>query len=148
MAEVEQVGGSHYAAAFQHWDWAGATRLPYLEGCASKYLPRWRQKNGVEDLRKAQSYLKKALAEAQDSGEMDRLAGYRLHLDHDLRERFISSAEVPPREAEIIGLIDVMTEPGDVDHIVSLLEDLIEDTEAGAAEPTGMAEPFGYPGDG
>lgn len=149
MSQVDQVGGNHYAADYQHWDWAADTRLPYLEGCASKYLPRWRQKGGLEDLRKAQSYLKKALLSAQEAGELDRLAGYRPTLDHDLRTRFIKSANVPPEEAEIIGFIDMMTEPEDVDYILTLLEALIiKNTPARDHDRTGMEEPFGYQGDG
>lgn len=149
MTQVEQVGGSHYAADYQHWDWAADTRLPYLEGCASKYLPRWRQKNGLEDLRKAQSYLKKALLSAQAAGELDRLAGFRTALDHDARERFIESAGVPEEEAEIIRHIDVMTEPEDVDHILLLLESLIiKNSTSRDPDRTGMEEPFGYQGDG
>jgi hypothetical protein len=33
----------------------------YLEGCAQKYLWRWEQKNGKQDLEKAVEYLGKLL---------------------------------------------------------------------------------------
>lgn len=142
--QVAQVGGSHYAAAYQHWDWAAETGLPYLEGCATKYLPRWRAKGGLEDLRKAVSYLQKALAVAKATGQMERLAGYRAGLDHDLRDRFLASAEVPEPEATIIAYIDSMTEESDVEFAVGMVQELIDDN----APSTGMEEPFGYQGDG
>lgn len=55
----EQVGGDHYASEFQHWDLIELHGVGYLEGCATKYLCRWQKKNGVEDLRKALSYVEK-----------------------------------------------------------------------------------------
>lgn len=55
-----QIGGEHYRTGeTQHWDWAVA--LPYLEGCATKYLARWRQKGGIKDLHKARHYLQKRI---------------------------------------------------------------------------------------
>jgi hypothetical protein len=31
--------------------------IPYLEATAIKYLCRWREKNGIEDLEKAKHYI-------------------------------------------------------------------------------------------
>jgi len=45
---IKQVGGDHYAAEYQHWDWAGETQLGYLESAATKYVSRWRKKGGVQ----------------------------------------------------------------------------------------------------
>jgi hypothetical protein len=39
--------------------------LGYLEGNTLKYLSRWRHKNGVEDLKKAEWYLKKTIEVAE-----------------------------------------------------------------------------------
>jgi len=57
-----QIGGSHYKGEgdYQHWDWVIDNGLHYLHGCATKYILRWKSKNGVEDLRKAVHYLTKA----------------------------------------------------------------------------------------
>jgi hypothetical protein len=55
-----QVGGDHYAAEYQHWDWAMDVHLGYFEAAASKYIGRWYKKNGLQDLEKARSYLIKA----------------------------------------------------------------------------------------
>jgi hypothetical protein len=57
---VKQEGGAHYQGADQqHWDIMEAHDIGYLEGCASKYPLRWRKKGGIEDLRKALSYVEK-----------------------------------------------------------------------------------------
>lgn len=60
-ANERQHGGDHYSGEYQHWDLVIDTRMGYLEGCATKYLSRWRNKNGIEDLRKAQHYVEKLL---------------------------------------------------------------------------------------
>ena len=56
---VKQIGGDHYQSSYQHWDWAIDIHLGYLESAATKYISRWRTKGGVEDLKKALSYIEK-----------------------------------------------------------------------------------------
>lgn len=56
---VEQVGGDHYLAAIQHWDLMEEHDVAYLEATATKYVARWRKKNGAEDLQKSLTYLRK-----------------------------------------------------------------------------------------
>lgn len=58
-ANNRQVGGAHYKGGFQHWDMVIAGHVPYLEGCATKYLVRHKRKNGKEDLEKALHYVAK-----------------------------------------------------------------------------------------
>ena len=54
----QQVGGNHYKGKpYQPWDIIDTWELNYYEGNVLKYLLRWRYKNGVEDLKKAQHYL-------------------------------------------------------------------------------------------
>lgn len=61
-ANERQVGGAHYQTkTYQHWDWACDIDLHYLLACATKYVARWRDKNGVQDLEKACHYLEKAM---------------------------------------------------------------------------------------
>jgi len=61
-ANAQQVGGSHYAVkAIQPWDFIIANNLGYLEGNIVKYVSRWKDKGGVEDLKKAQHYLQKLI---------------------------------------------------------------------------------------
>lgn len=61
-ANDTQVGGAHYRdKKIQTWDYIVQNEIPYLEGCAIKYLSRWRDKGGIEDLRKAQHYIQKLI---------------------------------------------------------------------------------------
>lgn len=61
-ADDTQVGGSHYKdKTIQPWDYIIANDLGYLEGNVVKYVSRWKNKNGIEDLKKAQHYLAKLL---------------------------------------------------------------------------------------
>tara|TARA_R110000744_G_scaffold366765_1_gene475965 strand:- start:69 stop:467 length:399 start_codon:yes stop_codon:yes gene_type:complete len=56
-----QIGGNHYNnKEYQHWDMVCDTGLHYLLACATKYISRWREKNGIEDLKKPSHYLVKA----------------------------------------------------------------------------------------
>lgn len=63
MSDVneKQVGGTHYKTAIQPWDYIAANSIGYFEGNVIKYVSRWRQKNGVEDLKKAVHYLQKLI---------------------------------------------------------------------------------------
>jgi len=61
-ADDMQVGGNHYKdKSIQPWDYIIANDLGYLEGNVVKYVSRWKNKNGIEDLKKAQHYLAKLL---------------------------------------------------------------------------------------
>jgi len=61
-ANSHQVGGNHYAKhSIQPWDYIVANNLGYLEGNIVKYISRWREKGGVEDLRKVIHYAEKLI---------------------------------------------------------------------------------------
>ena len=65
--DARQVGGHHYAGkAVQPWDAMRAWMTPeqfegYLRGNALKYLARYPDKHGLEDLKKAEHYLQKLI---------------------------------------------------------------------------------------
>jgi hypothetical protein len=65
-ANAKQVAGDHYKTktGVQHWDIMSRHDVPYLIGNATKYLTRFRRKNGIEDLKKAQHYIEKAIEDA------------------------------------------------------------------------------------
>ena len=49
-----QIGGDHYQKMkIQPIDYILGNGLPFIEGAVVKYISRWRDKNGLEDLRKA-----------------------------------------------------------------------------------------------
>lgn len=55
-----QVGGNHYKnQSIQHWDYVAANDLDYFQGQITKYVSRWKDKNGIQDLEKADHFLKK-----------------------------------------------------------------------------------------
>lgn len=61
-ASDRQVGGEHYKSQpIQPWDYIAANGIGYFEGNVIKYVSRWQQKGGVEDLQKARHYLDKLI---------------------------------------------------------------------------------------
>lgn len=61
-ANDHQHGGNHYIKrSIQPWDAIVDWGLGFLDGNAVKYLARWRDKGGIEDLRKARHYIDKLI---------------------------------------------------------------------------------------
>jgi hypothetical protein len=53
-----QIGGNHYKdMKIQPIDYIVENNIPYREANIIKYVSRHREKNGLEDLRKARHYL-------------------------------------------------------------------------------------------
>ena len=59
MSELnKQVGGNHYSKlAIQPVEYINKNKLSYLQGNVIKYVTRYKDKNGVEDLQKAKHYI-------------------------------------------------------------------------------------------
>lgn len=60
-ANDKQVAGTHYKSDIAHWDYVVANDLDYFQGQITKYVTRWKKKNGITDLLKAQHFLEKYL---------------------------------------------------------------------------------------
>lgn len=61
-ANEKQIGGEHYKGkAIQPWDYIVANNIPYLEGNIIKYVSRWRDKGGIDDLWKVIHYAEKLI---------------------------------------------------------------------------------------
>jgi hypothetical protein len=59
-ANERQVGGEHYRTdGPQHWDLCVALKLDYFQGQITKYVCRWKEKGGLQDLEKAKHFLEK-----------------------------------------------------------------------------------------
>ncbi len=57
-AVSKQVAGSHYKAKkIQPWEYISANDLDFFEGNVIKYITRYKDKGGVEDLQKAKHYI-------------------------------------------------------------------------------------------
>ena len=53
-----QIAGDHYKQlAIQPVEYIHANQIPFMEGSAIKYLTRWRNKGGIDDLRKAKHFI-------------------------------------------------------------------------------------------
>lgn len=68
-----QIGGNHYVnKKIQPWDamqaWMSAEAFRgYLQGNVIKYVARYRDKGGIDDLRKAAHYLQRLIEEESNS---------------------------------------------------------------------------------
>ena len=62
-ANERQIGGNHYKkGGEEHWDrqWRLYGR-GYFVGCITKYVERYHEKNGLQDLEKAKHFLDKLI---------------------------------------------------------------------------------------
>jgi hypothetical protein len=70
-----QIGGGHYRkggpGSEQHWDRVARLGLNYFQAMITRYVERYRDKNGVEDLKKARHFLDK-LIELEEAGALSK----------------------------------------------------------------------------
>lgn len=132
-----QVGGTHYRAEYQHWDWAEDIGLGYLESVATKYLlpNRRAQKGGLEDLKKALHYIKK-LIELQANGRTNRRYAFQVSKRMELikqdnlnTEKMCDQASCPDIERSIIYCIMNWIYLVDLESIEQQIESLIQINE-------------------
>jgi hypothetical protein len=65
-AKDKQVGGSHYKSmAIQPGEFIRKNKIGWYEGNAIKYICRYKQKGGLEDIKKAIHYLELVLEEGE-----------------------------------------------------------------------------------
>jgi len=131
-----QHGGKHYGGHdWQHWDFVADARLGYFEGCATKYLLRWREKNGAEDLAKSIHFIQK-LIELVKGGKvysnLDR--GADVLRNSELLYKLKEVYNVPDAEHLAIRLLTIWHDADDLAHALAIVSRL----RAGAiaAEPT------------
>ena len=99
-APGRQVGGSHYAGTYMHWDWVEENSLGYMEGQITRYVCRWRKKDGPEALQKAVHYVDK-LIEMVEVWDRYNHAGILCSGTEKLREEM----ELTQKEVEILYLV-------------------------------------------
>jgi hypothetical protein len=77
-ANDTQISGNHYKGKpLQVWDFVAANNLGYFEGNIVKYVSRWKDKGGVDDLRKAKHYIEKLIElETQVKDESKTIHGF------------------------------------------------------------------------
>lgn len=65
----KQVGGSHYQLPIQPIEYILANGLGYCEANVVKYVSRWRNKGGIQDLKKAIHYLEMLIESEEKANE-------------------------------------------------------------------------------
>lgn len=69
IASSKQIGGTHYQTkAIQPWEVVERNNMGFFDGNALKYIMRYKEKNGVEDLQKAIHYIER-LIDLTNNGE-------------------------------------------------------------------------------
>lgn len=70
QANDKQIGGTHYKCYgdVQPWDVVAKWNLGYLEGTALKYIARWKDKGGIDDIKKAIHFLEKLVETETPNG--------------------------------------------------------------------------------
>lgn len=69
LANDKQVAGDHYKnKAIQPWDYISSNNMGFLEGSVIKYVSRYKEKNGIQDLEKAKHFLEKLIEVESNRG--------------------------------------------------------------------------------
>lgn len=129
-----QVGGTHYKTDYQHWDFATDVKLPYLESAASKYVTRWKKKNGIQDLEKSKHYIEKIIALVA-AGKYENLIPISPEMNTFV-QKFISSNSLEMIEAHIIFTLVFWRSPAELLAVLTQIDILIA-TAADAQIATG-----------
>ena len=139
-ANERQVGGSHYGGGTQqHWDMVVQHELDYFQGQITKYVMRWKAKNGLQDLEKAQHFLEKYIEEIK-AGRID-------------NPKSVLKVGGSPTLAPAGGLLVSQTAPGESiswceqDRAFQAMRDLDPAFSVGAARAAGL-QIEGWYGDG
>jgi hypothetical protein len=112
-----QVGGDHYRGReYQHWDVIDRNGIGYLEGVASKYVCRYKEKSGLQDLKKAEHYVMKLMEEVQEHNRRPRGAATEKEL-HGLRVGY-------DLDATAYGAVHCLLTWSEMDHLQAALKDV------------------------
>lgn len=123
-ANDRQPGGSHYQSPYQHWDFVRDAGLGYLTGCATKYLARFKLKNGVADLEKAAHYIEKRLEIARRATEARRA---RTASQRDAINRFVLvNCKDDELQSEVIARVTFFRTIEDLSLAAERVSDLLE----------------------
>jgi hypothetical protein len=128
-ANEKQVDGTHYRTrkgGVQHWDICIEENVPNLEYAASKYLTRWRKKNGLKDLEKVLHYLEKRIESIHKYRGIIRGA----RKNDELFLQFCLDNAIPVRERVILDSImhwkrvdQLISAHHDVQHMIEELKE-------------------------
>ena len=114
---------AHYIAHYQHWDLVIAIPMSYLAGCSTKYVCRWRNKDGLNDLHKALHYLDKMI-ETYIPVPIPRTMS-RSEIQYEV-SRFSAANHLSVIEEEYILLLSNYRYEDDLQTARLILEDIID----------------------
>ncbi len=144
-ANERQIGGDHYKAEFQHWDFIEDNGIGYLEGCATKYATRWRDKDGLEDLEKGLHYTEKLMEKHIHNHRLP-----RGHASVEQLNKFCEANSLASTERSIMVVLSTWNCLGDLErareYILHLIEKCKKELPDGE-DTTGQSHPFGYNGE-
>ena len=127
-ANARQVGGDHYAAAYQHWDFVTDIGMPYLHAQVCKYLMRWRKKNGKQDVEKAVHFLEKSIEVAPLLAWTQCRTIPQSYI-MELTYRFLRSNDIEPTEPEG-RVVLILSNWGTVEQLeaaVAIIKDMLDE---------------------
>ena len=82
----KQVGGKHYKQfKIQPIQYITANNIPYIEGNIIKYISRWRDKGGIDDLDKVIHYVE--LLKEMEVGKSERSYGCKARVKNAIKGR-------------------------------------------------------------
>jgi hypothetical protein len=115
-ANKRQVGGKHYKnMAIEHWDVVALNDLDYFQGQITKYVMRWKGKNGIQDLEKATHFLQKyiELEKLRKEGKLTQaiLASVIAKLEQEDHKQAIANSVVEETPTRVPGVLSIEVEP-------------------------------------
>ena len=125
-----QVGGDHYRSSLQHWDVVSTWNVPYLEGCASKYVSRWRKKNGLQDLEKALHFTNKLREVVIHNGSNYQSAVVPAQVVHE----FVIANDLEMQERSVLYYLWGWRDVGDITKAIAGIEALIREAKRAEEE--------------
>lgn len=122
-ANERQIGGGHYQSTYQHWDWVLKTGIGYLEACATKYVSRWRRKDGVQGLEKAEHYVQKIME--NEAKVLANRPVLDLEFNREEALEFAAINKLDYRETCVCEILATWTTQSDLRKAQAHLQDLI-----------------------
>ena len=123
-----QVGGQHYRenyAEYQHWDYVAEFNLNYFAAQITKYITRWRKKDGARDVEKAIHYLDK-LTWLYENNKFEMPAPRDFHSEQSLvLAGYARTNNLSTLETEIFMFMTYYDCPGDLSYTRHLLETVL-----------------------
>ncbi len=127
-----QIGGDHYLQEYMHWDFAEQTGMGYLEGCATKYVSRWRKKDGVQGLMKSVHYIEK-LKELNANGNRHNRSFILPEYVDACIHKFVTQSKSTLVEARIYAIAVKWQTSEDLDLMIKYIMQLIAEAHETAS---------------